>query len=118
MSSMRASTLTVMRWDCPLAAAATSSAARNGFIIWIGSGELDRPRYAMVCPTPLTLLDRSRACRPAFTANHAGTLPDDYQLAGSHFGNFLHRSVRPANLQAGSGRGAEPEMQPAIVDGK
>src|ERR1035441_7259380 len=54
----------------------------------------------------------------AFGANHAGTLADDHQLAGSHFGNFFDRSVGPANLQAGRGRGAQPEMQPAIVDGK
>src|ERR1035441_3417427 len=54
----------------------------------------------------------------AFGADHAGTLADDHQLADSHFGNFFDRSVGPANLQAGRGRGAQPEMQPAIVDGK
>src|ERR1035438_3216147 len=54
----------------------------------------------------------------AFGADHAGTLADDHQLAGSHFGNSFDRSVGPANLQAGRGRGAQPEMQPAIVDGK
>src|ERR1035437_198624 len=54
----------------------------------------------------------------AFRANHPGTLADDHQLAGSHFRNLLDRSVRPANRQARGGRGAEPEMQPAIVDRK
>src|ERR1035441_1078001 len=40
-----------------------------------------------------------------------GTLADNHQLAGSHFGNFFDRSVGPANLQAGRGRGAQPDRK-------
>ena len=52
------------------------------------------------------------------SANYAGAFADDHKNAGGHFRNLFDRSVWPANFQAGSGSGAEPEMQPPVVDRK
>jgi PelA/Pel-15E family pectate lyase len=82
---------------------------RNGYRWYV-----DRPAKLIDVDYPEWLRKR----REALGADHAGTLADDHQLAGSHVGDFLDRSVGPANFQARRSGGSQAEMQAAVVDRK